>query len=167
MKALILFGVLLIAGAATYLIRLSFIALEGRMNLPMWFRSALPYVPAAMLTALIAPDLLMRDGALAVSARTGAGIEELVTRICAAAGAGEALADAPMVSNLRHVGLLERARASVRHASDSVGKMGRLASEEFVLADLQSARSALEEVTGARTPDDVLVHIFSRFCVGK
>ena len=84
-----------------------------------------------------------------------------------AAGAGEALADAPMVSNLRHVGLLERARASVRHASDSVGKMGRLASEEFVLADLQSARSALEEVTGARTPDDVLVHIFSRFCVGK
>ncbi|WP_426397014.1 AzlD domain-containing protein [Ralstonia sp. R-29] len=68
MKALILLGVLLISGAATYLIRLSFIALEGRMNLPMWFRSALPYVPAAMLTALIAPDLLMRDGALAVSA---------------------------------------------------------------------------------------------------
>ncbi|MGN8060701.1 AzlD domain-containing protein [Ralstonia sp. 22111] len=67
MKALILLGVLLISGAATYLIRLSFIALEGRMTLPMWFRSALPYVPAAMLTALIAPDLLMRDGALAVS----------------------------------------------------------------------------------------------------
>ena len=54
MKALILFGVLLISGAATYLIRLSFIALEGRMNLPQRFRSALPYVPAAMLTALIA-----------------------------------------------------------------------------------------------------------------
>lgn len=68
MKALILLGVLLISGAATYLIRLSFIALEGRMNLPLWFRSALPYVPAAMLTALIAPDLLMRDGTLAVSA---------------------------------------------------------------------------------------------------
>jgi len=65
MKALILFGVLLISGAATYLIRLSFIALEGRMNLPLWFRSALPYVPAAMLTALIAPDLLMHEGALA------------------------------------------------------------------------------------------------------
>jgi branched-subunit amino acid transport protein len=68
LKALILLGVLLISGAATYLIRLSFIALEGRMNLPLWFRSALPYVPAAMLTALIAPDLLMRDGTLAVSA---------------------------------------------------------------------------------------------------
>ena len=75
MKALILFGVLLISGAATYLIRLSFIALEGRMNLPTWFRSALPYVPAAMLTAL------MRDGALAVSAdnpRLIAGIVAIV-----------------------------------------------------------------------------------------
>ncbi|WP_247423335.1 AzlD domain-containing protein [Ralstonia pseudosolanacearum] len=67
MKAMLLLGVLLLSGAATYLIRLSFIALEGRMNLPTWFRSAMPYVPAAMLTALIAPDLLVRNGALAVS----------------------------------------------------------------------------------------------------
>ncbi|MCD9227925.1 AzlD domain-containing protein [Ralstonia pseudosolanacearum] len=67
MKAMLLLGVLLLSGAATYLIRLSFIALEGRMNLPPWFRSAMPYVPAAMLTALIAPDLLVRNGALAVS----------------------------------------------------------------------------------------------------
>jgi tRNA U34 5-carboxymethylaminomethyl modifying GTPase MnmE/TrmE len=44
---------------------------------------------------------------------------------------------------------------------------GRGLSEEFVLADLQDARSALEEVTGRRTPEDVLAHIFERFCVGK
>ncbi|AXW62887.1 branched-chain amino acid transporter [Ralstonia solanacearum] len=81
MKALILLGVLLVSGAATYLIRLSFIALEGRMNLPLWFRSALPYVPAAMLMALIAPDLLVRGGALAVSVdnpRLVAGIVAIV-----------------------------------------------------------------------------------------
>jgi tRNA U34 5-carboxymethylaminomethyl modifying GTPase MnmE/TrmE len=36
-----------------------------------------------------------------------------------------------------------------------------------VLADLQDARAAFEEVTGRRTSDDVLAHIFSRFCVGK
>ena len=39
--------------------------------------------------------------------------------------------------------------------------------EEFVLADLNDARAKLEEVTGARTPDDVLEAIFSRFCIGK
>jgi tRNA modification GTPase len=39
--------------------------------------------------------------------------------------------------------------------------------EEFVLADLQEARVALEEVTGVRAADDVLEHIFARFCIGK
>ena len=39
-------------------------------------------------------------------------------------------------------------------------------SEEFVLADLQEARAALEEITG-RARGDVLAHIFERFCIGK
>ena len=30
-----------------------------------------------------------------------------------------------------------------------------------------AARETLEELTGQRTPDDLLNHIFSRFCVGK
>jgi tRNA U34 5-carboxymethylaminomethyl modifying GTPase MnmE/TrmE len=36
-----------------------------------------------------------------------------------------------------------------------------------VLADLQEARAALEEVTGKRASDDLLTHIFERFCIGK
>jgi tRNA U34 5-carboxymethylaminomethyl modifying GTPase MnmE/TrmE len=39
--------------------------------------------------------------------------------------------------------------------------------EEFVLADLQDARAALEEIGGKRAPDELLAHIFSRFCIGK
>ena len=113
------------------------------------------------------PRVWNRPGVLAVSAKTGAGMEELVAQICSAAGAGEDLSDPPMVSNIRHVQLLERARSALDQASASVREMGRLASEEFVLADLQSARAALEEVTGVRTPDDVLAHVFARFCVGK
>jgi tRNA modification GTPase len=63
--------------------------------------------------------------------------------------------------------LLERARNALvraRHAvSDAAGQL----SEEFVLADLQDARHAFEEITGKRTADDVLAHIFARFCIGK
>ncbi len=44
---------------------------------------------------------------------------------------------------------------------------GGALSEEFVLADLGDARTALEEVNGRRLPDDLLAHIFSRFCIGK
>ena len=39
--------------------------------------------------------------------------------------------------------------------------------EELVLADLQEARGAFEEVTGKRTSDDVLEKIFTQFCIGK
>jgi tRNA modification GTPase len=41
------------------------------------------------------------------------------------------------------------------------------AAEELVLAELAAARQALEAITGRRTPDDLLEHIFSSFCVGK
>ncbi|WP_454756814.1 AzlD domain-containing protein [Cupriavidus campinensis] len=67
MNPMTLLWVFLGAGLATYLIRLSFIAVEGRVRLPSWFRTALQFVPAAMLSALIAPDLLMQDGALYLS----------------------------------------------------------------------------------------------------
>ena len=33
--------------------------------------------------------------------------------------------------------------------------------------ELTSARAAVEEVSGVRTPEDVLAHIFDRFCIGK
>jgi tRNA modification GTPase len=68
---------------------------------------------------------------------------------------------------LRHIALLERAYDSVSRARAAAGADGARLSEEFVLADLQEARAALEEISGRRTPDDVLAHIFARFCIGK
>jgi tRNA modification GTPase len=65
---------------------------------------------------------------------------------------------------VRHVALLERARESLSRAQDRAA-MG--APEEIVLVDLSDARGALEEITGARTSEDVLKHIFATFCVGK
>ena len=41
------------------------------------------------------------------------------------------------------------------------------AAEEFVISDLQQAQTALEEITGARSSEDLLQHIFERFCIGK
>jgi tRNA modification GTPase len=100
------------------------------------------------------------------------GLDVLTERIRQAAagttaGHGEALRDLPAVSNVRHVDLLARAREAIARASAAVVAAGGALSEEFVLADLQQARHHLEEITGARSSDDVLVHVFERFCVGK
>ena len=78
--------------------------------------------------------------------------------------AGEPLRDTPALSNLRHIGLVERAAAALARAAEAAEAA---APEELLLADLQDARAALEEVTGKRSADDVLQRIFARFCIGK
>jgi branched-subunit amino acid transport protein len=58
--------VLLIAGMAlvTFLIRYPPLAILGRVTLPETLIRALRYVPAAVLTAIIVPMMLMPEGTL-------------------------------------------------------------------------------------------------------
>jgi branched-subunit amino acid transport protein len=60
---------LAIAGLLTFGIRLSFIALLGKVELPLVLTRALRFVPPAVLSAIILPEVLVRDGALDL--RTG------------------------------------------------------------------------------------------------
>jgi tRNA modification GTPase len=106
------------------------------------------------------------DPSVAVSAVTGAGVDDLRARVRELLGGREELRDTPAISNVRHIALLEQARMHIDRAIDATGA-GAAAPEEFLLTDLAQARTALEEITGRRTPDDVLRHIFERFCVGK
>lgn len=101
---------------------------------------------------------------LQVSAKTGEGLDELRRSIVAALSRTERLHDTPAVTNSRHVDLLSKARAVLQRAA---GAAQDRTSEEFLAADLAEARALLEEVTGMRTPDDVLEEIFSKFCIGK
>jgi tRNA modification GTPase len=105
-------------------------------------------------------------GAVSISALTGAGLEELRRRIAASLDV-DLLADRPSITNLRHIALVQRTHDALTRARSAALSNGATLPEEFVLADLQEARAALEEVNGRRTSDDVLAHIFSRFCVGK
>lgn len=59
---------LLIAGAGllTFLLRWSFLALGERHALPAWLMRVLRFVPAAVLSALVAPGLLVPHGELSL-----------------------------------------------------------------------------------------------------
>ena len=105
-------------------------------------------------------------GSVPVSSLTGLGLDQLVDRIHATLGQ-EPTDDTPMVSNVRHIDLLEKTRSVLLSAATAVHEAGTQLSEEFVLADLQEARLLLESVTGQRSSDDMLARIFERFCVGK
>jgi tRNA modification GTPase len=120
-------------------------------------------LPAAWSSEDIAVPLVV------VSSKTGDGFDMLRVEIRATLeGANPATArDTAAVTNVRHAALLERARVALRRAIDAVEAPGGPVAEEFVLTDLQDARAALEEVTGKRTSEDLLRHIFARFCIGK
>jgi branched-subunit amino acid transport protein len=45
------------AGVVTFVLRLSFIALLGRVEVPAFLEKALRFVPAAVLTAVVIPLL--------------------------------------------------------------------------------------------------------------
>jgi tRNA modification GTPase len=104
--------------------------------------------------------------AVHVSARTGEGLDALrmaiVRALCGDRKPGRETA---AISNVRHVALLEDARRHLMAAAAASGAMA--APEEFVLSDLQAARACLDEVVGRRTSEDLLRHIFDRFCIGK
>lgn len=106
------------------------------------------------------------DAFLAVSATKYTGLEALRAELARALDV-EPQRGQPSITNLRHLTLMERAHGTLTRARASLIEWGGSLSEEFLLADLQSARNAVEEISGKRAPDDVLAHIFSRFCVGK
>ena len=54
-------------GAATYVLRISFIALLARVELPRVFHEALGLVPAAVLAALVFPAFFRAGGTIDVS----------------------------------------------------------------------------------------------------
>jgi len=54
---------IIIAGLLTFAIRLSFIVLLHRFEIPLWFQRALSFVPAAVLSAIIFPELFSPSGA--------------------------------------------------------------------------------------------------------
>jgi branched-subunit amino acid transport protein len=55
------------AGAVTFALRLSFIALLGRIEIPPLLSRALRFVPAAVFTAVVIPLLFYVDGVAEVS----------------------------------------------------------------------------------------------------
>jgi branched-subunit amino acid transport protein len=68
---------IIIAGILTYATRLSFIIFYGRIKMPIQVEQTLRFVPPAVLTAILLPDLLISNGEINISlgnARLLAGI---------------------------------------------------------------------------------------------
>lgn len=121
------------------------------------------YLPVINKTDLKSPEHLPTE-AVAISARTGAGIDRLLERLRGAVDTSAIYHGDAVVSNLRHREALRAARSSLRSALAALadGLPSDLLSEE-----LRSVVHHLGTITGQITTDEILSRIFSKFCIGK
>ena len=67
MNGLSIWLLFIVLAVGTYALRLSFIYLFGKIEMPDWLRRALRFVPASVLAALVLPALTHPNGTLDLS----------------------------------------------------------------------------------------------------
>jgi tRNA modification GTPase len=103
--------------------------------------------------------------AIAISAKTGEGLDLLEAKIEAALLRDMAQQpDAVLTINARQNAALERAAQALDRAGGVLHADGGL---ELVSIELRDALDALAEVIGETTNEDILTRLFQNFCIGK
>ena len=101
---------------------------------------------------------------IAVSARTGAGLGVLRSKLLAVAG-WQSVPEGVYMARERHLQALKRVDL---HLLEAAAQLGATAPALDLLAEeLRLAQNALNEITGEFNADDLLGVIFSSFCIGK
>ena len=109
-----------------------------------------------------------REG-LAISARTGQGLPELIAVLTALAKDRLSTASAaPLLSRARHREALQEAAAALARALDTPDTATpELAAPELFSEDLRLALRALGRITGRVDVEELLDVVFRDFCIGK
>jgi tRNA modification GTPase len=129
-------------------------------GLPAEIPRLLVYNKTDLLEGKASSNAEMRGPSVFISAKTGEGLEDLLSKLLDAVGWRDQESGAFMARE-RHLRALQLAQAHIDHAQTV------LATAELFAEELRLTQNALNEITGEFTPDDLLGEIFSRFCIGK
>ena len=115
---------------------------------------------------LLGKEAMRREGDKAriyLSAKSG-NVEVLKQQLINFAREQYDTRNAVTISNTRHYEALVRAQDAIQRVQDGLQMQ---ISGEFLSMDLQDCLSALGEITGQITSQEVLNNIFGKFCIGK
>ena len=111
-------------------------------------------------TAQLAPD----SGQIALSARTGDGLDALRKRLLEVAG-WQSAPEGLYLARARHVEALQAVEAHLEMADEQLA--AQAAHLDLLAEELRLAQISLNSITGEFSSDDLLGVIFSSFCIGK
>jgi tRNA modification GTPase len=101
---------------------------------------------------------------LVLSAKTGTGLDDLRQALLQAAG-WQAPSGGVFIARARHTEALRKVGNHLRQADSFLAS--QVQSLDLLAEELRLAQTALSEITGEFSSDDLLGVIFSQFCIGK
>ena len=111
-----------------------------------------------------AVNLATAGEGIAISAKTGEGLERLRQKLLEVVG-WQSVPEGVFMARERHVLALQRVNTQLAHAAAQL--RAAMPALDLLAEDLRQAQLHLSEITGQFTSDDLLGEIFSRFCIGK
>ena len=111
----------------------------------------------------LVPSFVAEANSIGISAKSG-DIDSLRQILITYAEEQCNVRNAVTISNTRHYEALVRAQSAIQHVKEGLDVR---ISGEFLSMDLQDCLSALGEITGQITSQEILNNIFSKFCIGK
>jgi tRNA modification GTPase len=111
-----------------------------------------------------AQPLASSDEGLVLSAKTGAGLDTLRSRLLEAAG-WQPAQGGTFIARQRHLHALKEVADHLAHASDLLANGSNAL--DLLAEELRLGQNALNRITGEFGADDLLGVIFSKFCIGK
>lgn len=110
------------------------------------------------------PDFRMPQDAICISAKNGTGIDELLRRLRLTVDTTGLYGGDAIVSNSRHAEAFRQAGDALRRALQALDEG---LPTDLLCEDLRQVLHHLGTITGQITSDEILTHIFSKFCIGK
>lgn len=111
------------------------------------------------------PTLVLPEGTIGISARSGAGIDDLCHALRECVDTRALFQGDPVVSHSRHFQALSQASEALQQALSAFDSLPA----DLLAEEIRTVTAALGSITGRGliTPDEILSSIFSKFCVGK
>ena len=101
---------------------------------------------------------------VALSARTGQGLEVLEEKVRNMIEQGLEVPEGPLVTRLRHEHALKKALEHIQEAREACLEQ---IPEDIIAIDVREAWTTLGEITGETASEEIIDRIFADFCIGK